>query len=484
MSLAEEPGSKRAAGSRTARNGETGTAPAVQGRGPGTAAEQLFAQAIELHRSGRLEAASATYGRLLQLEPDHFEALNNLGAVAQARGLHLAAVAAYRRALVLRPEDAGLLNNLGGALRAQGRRDEALGILHRAVAKAPRAPGIHHNLGLVLRDLGHFAESVACFDRSLEIWPNNVRVKLDRALSLLSAGDLRAGFEALEARFELPGYAALRDDLPRWTGGRLDGKTLLVRAEQNTRDSLQFARFLPALQSHGGRVIFECQPELVPLFANLQGLAEVRPLADPGAPSAKDGVQADFQVPLLSLPRILRTTLEAIPGRFPYVQPPRGAGFDLHHPDGSRLSVGITWAQPWASQPGIGLAPFFELLQQPQIAVYSLQCGPAAEETQRLGAAGLLHELGHLMRGYDDLARVLQQLDLIVTTDQTTAMLAGALARPVWLVLPSSADWRWALETETTPWFPTMRLFRQTAPGDWQGCFAEVGRKLRALVGG
>ena len=481
MSLAEEPGSAGGAGSGGATGTEDGPRKGPpKGPGGGSAADQLFAQAIDLHRAGRLEAAAATYGRLLQLQPEHFEALNNLGAVVQARGLHLAAVAAYRRALVLRPEDAGLLNNLGGALRAQGRRDEALAVLHRAVAKAPRAPGIHHNLGLVLRDLGHFRESAACFERSLEIWPNNVRVKLDKALALLSAGDLRGGFEALEARFELPGYAALRDDLPRWTGGGLDGKTLLVRAEQNVRDSLQFARFVPALQNHGGRVVFECRPELVPLFSGLRGVAAVRAL-DAAAP---EGPVADLQVPLLSLPRILRTTLDTIPGRFPYVTAPPGAGFDLHHPDGARLSVGITWAQPWSERPGIGLAPFFELLQQPNIAVYSLQCGPAADETQRLGAAGLLHEMGHLLRGYDDLARVLQQLDLVITADQTTAMLAGALARPVWLVLPSGADWRWALEHDTTPWFPTMRLFRQTAPGDWQDCFAEVGRKLRALVGG
>ena len=494
MSLAEDPGpdgaaeasaagsspagqragqaGPRQAGPRQAGPGEGGPAPPVLGT-----SGQLFADAVELHRAGRLESAASLYGRLLQREPDHFEALNNLGAVAQARGLPLAAVAAYRRALVLRPDDAGLLNNLGGALRALGRRDEALAVLHQAVAKAPRAPGIHHNLGLVLRDLGHFPDSLACFDRSLEIWPNNVRVRLDKALALLSAGDLRAGFEALESRFDLPGYSPPRDAPPRWTGGPLEGRTLLVRAEQSARDTLQFARFLPVLRGHGGRVVFECQRELVPLFSAMEGLAGVRPMDE--TPAA-----ADLQVSLLSLPHILRSSLDSIPGRFPYLAPPAGAGFDLHHPDGARLSLGIAWGLPWSDKHTAGLAPFFELLQLPHIAVYSLQTGATAKEIGRRGAVGLLHELGHLLRGYDDLSRVMQQLDLVVTSDQTTAMLAGALSRPVWLILPANADWRWTLEQDTTPWFPTMRLFRQPDSGDWQACFSEVGRKLRALVGG
>ena len=178
-------------------------------------ANREFAQAVELHKSGQLEAAFRSYARVLELDPCHRDGLNNLGVVLRAQDQDLAALAAYERALVITPDDPGLLANVGNVLRALGRFEAALGILHKAVELAPQAPGVHHNLGLLLQDLGHYDEALTCFERSLAIWPNNTRVKIDQAHSLLAKGDYPAGFRLLEARREVT-EAGQKPRLPDW----------------------------------------------------------------------------------------------------------------------------------------------------------------------------------------------------------------------------------------------------------------------------
>lgn len=443
-----------------------------------------FRHAVALHRQGKLAEAVRAYARVLEADPRHAEALNNLGVVLRAQGKLAAAVAAYRRGLALKPDDPGMLANLGAVLRSQGDSKQALAVLHRAVALAPKAPAVHHNLGLVLRDFGHSRDALACFERSLAIWPNNVAAKLDRAYTLLAAGDFAAGFKALEARFESDRRPVLVPGLGLWNGAPLGEQTLLVRAEGSLEDMLQFCRFLPAVKQRNGsssaRLVLECPRSLVRLLQGLSGVDEVAAFDScTSAPS--------LQSPLLSLPRILGFAPQGLPGPIPYLTAPADAGFALPRPKGARLALGIVWAeQPEGigqGAKGPGLAPFFDLMQRPDVAVFALQRGAAGGDLDRIGGRGMLQDLGARLPDLADLARLIEQLDLVVTSDPATAQLAGALGRPVWLALPQVADWRWALADDTTPWYPSMGLFRQPAPGDWSAVFAEIAGALDSLVG-
>jgi len=443
-------------------------------------ASREFARGIAFHRQGKLDEAARTYARVLELDPGHAEALNNLGVVLRAQGKPEASVTAYERSLALRPDDPGLLGNLGTALRSEGKLERALSVLYRAVALAPKAPSVHHNLGLVLRDLGHYDEALGCFERSLSIWPNNVSVRIDRALTLLAKGHYPAGFAALEARFEADRFQTLLPGVPIWNGGEIEGESLLIRAEQNVGDVIQFCRFATAAKRAGGRTVFECHPGLVPLLRTLEGVDEVVAFGE------REG-EVDMQVPLLSLPRILQITPRSLPGRKSYLSAPEGNGMVIKHPSGSKLSVGIVWArQPEDGtrqvSSGPGLLPFFQLMRRPEVAIYALQRGAPANDVKKLGASGLLHDMSNFVTDFEDMARVAVQLDLIITADTTMAHLAGAMGRPVWLLLPHVADWRWALDRSTTPWYANMRLFRQNKPGDWDSVFDEVARELESLA--
>lgn len=440
--------------------------------------EALFDLAAAKQRAGDLAGARLAYGRVLDIEPLHHDALNNLGVILRSEGKNLAALAAHERALALKPDDPGLLANLGNILRSLGRFNEALNVLHRAVSLAPKVPAVHHNLGLVLGDLGHHEDALACFDRSLALWPNNRRVKLDRAAALLAKGDYRTGFRALDARFE-PHGPEREGGPPVWNGEPLGTRSLLVEAEQSVGDTIQFVRF--AGQVKASRIVLCSPPELCRLLGTAPGIDATLPFGEP-----QDGF--DFRVPLLSLPKLLGTTLSSMPRRVPYLRPPIGAGFALTHPKTAKLAVGIVWTEtsedPAEAAEATGLERFLPLLARPDVAVYSLQTGARSSDLDDLGAAGLVHDLGPLLQTIDDLARVIEQLDLVVTVNSAVAHLAGALGRPVWLVLPTRPDWRWALERERSPWYPTLRLFRQPTPGDWDGAFAAVARKLHALVTG
>ncbi len=443
-----------------------------------SAAEREFAHAIRLHKQGELDDALRSYARVLDLDPLHRDALNNIGVVLRAKGRHLAALAAYERALTLQPDDPGLLGNIGNALRATGQLERALSVLYKAVSLAPQAPAMHHNLGLVLRDLGHYDEALACFDRSLTLWPNNARVRLDRALTLLAKGDYRAGFEGLEARREV-WDERLDQRLPIWTGGEVAGKSILLQAERSTEDTIQFVRFAPQVRARGARVVVACPAELRRLMASAEGV-------DEAVAFGQEPAGIELRLPMLSLPKALGTTLQSLPSRPGYVSAPEDSGFELKHPETAKLAVGMVWAdRPTAAGDapgGPGLADFMPLLARADIAFYSLQTGARGADLQELGAAGLIHDLSRLLNNIDDLARLIDQLDLIVTVNTTVAQLAGALGRPVWLVLPAVTDWRWVLERESSPWYPTMRLFRQPSAGDWRGAFEVVARKLHALV--
>ena len=429
----------------------------------------------------QLEEATRAYVRAIQIDPGHGEALNNLGVALRARGFYQAALAAYDRALTLSPDDPGLLGNRGNVLRTLGRYEEALVTLHAAVQRAPEVAGLQQNLGLVLRDMGHLREAIGCFDLSLELRPDHPGTRKDKAIALLAEGNYLKGFKELKASADSDESRARFARIPEWRGGTFAGQTVLVHGTWDLVNCVQFARFLPGLKARGGRVLLECPKSVHGLMSSVEGLDE---LLDLGC----DTWGIDQQVSLVSLPSMLGTTNRNIPAKVPYISAPKQAGFELRHPPSTRLSVGIAWRDLGVPQPNpvhaLRLDPFFKLLGTGDITFYSLQRGPAAAELQQLGAAGLVHNLSNLLTNLDDIARVIEQLDLVIAADSLVAHIAGALGKPVWVVLPVVSDWRWALDRDRSSWYPTMRLFRQKLRNDWDTPFADIAEALQSAKPG
>ena len=440
-------------------------------------AEREFIRGLELHRAEQLEQALKHYGNAATLDPRHAMAWNNMGVILRRQGKRKAAVTCYRRAVAILPKDSTHHSNLGNVLRDLGLLEEAEQHGARAVALAPQNAGAHHNHGLILQDLGRHDEAIAEFDKAIELDPGNVGYRWDRALNLLMLGDLAKGFAEYEVRWKLPQNPPPNIAAPEWTGAALDGKTILLWSEQGFGDTLQFARYAPMVKERGaGQVLLLAQPALVRLLSGTPGLDSV---VTEGAPRPR----FDCHAPLLSLPRLFGTTLETIPADFPYLVVPEG-GSSLR-PDRANLAVGICWAgKPTHKNDqnrSAGIEPFLSLLEEPGIDFYSLQKGPRAADLITSGAAALVRDLSNHIDDFADTARFIKQLDLVITVDTAVAHLAGALGVPVWVALSAVIDWRWMRGRSDSPWYSSMRLFRQKTLGDWSVPFNEMKAVLQGI---
>lgn len=445
-------------------------------------AARIFSEAADAHQKGDLDAAIDGYNRSLFLNPKVADVYNNLGVALRAQGKLEAAVACYRRSLVLRPASAAVFSNMGNALREMGRLQTAVASHQQAIKLASNNPEAYYNLGLALRDLGQVDQALACFGRTLALKPDHVDCHWDRALTLLAKGEYAAGFDEYEWRWKLDrspprGYAQ-----PMWDGGEMKGKTLLVHQEQGFGDMLQFARYLPMVKARAGgaTLVVEAQPELARLFSEIEGVDKV----------VERGAQLpsfDAYVPMMSLARIFATTLDSIPADVPYLKAPDMETLKLPPSLDKQFRVGISWAGRPTHKNDVNRScefrHFVEFLGIPGITVYSLQKGPREADIREHGCDGLMMNLAPRLTDFADTAAVIEQLDLIITVDTAVGHLAGALGKPVWVVVPFAPDWRWLLEDEGSPWYPNHRLFRQTEPGGWDGVFARLRKALREDMG-
>jgi len=439
-------------------------------------AMRAFQAAAEHHRARRLDDAVKGYGKALMLNPRIPDVYNNLGVALRAQGKLEASIACYRRALALRPNNSGVYSNMGNALRELGRLEVAKASHQQAVKLAPTSPEAFYNLGLVLRDLGESDAAMSCFDRTLALNPDHVDCHWDRSLALLQKGELKDGFDEYEWRWKLERSPPRDYEQPEWDGGDFKGKTLLVHQEQGFGDMIQFARFLPMVKAKGGTVVVEAQPELASLFSTLDGVDKV---VDKGA----ELPAFDLYVPMLSLGRVLGIDLDSIPADMPYMRPPELHPVQLPASLGRIKKVGISWAgKPTHQNDRNRSCPFnhfVDLLGLAGMTVFSLQKGPRVAEVAEAGAEALVTDIGTRLGDFADTAAVIEQLDLIITVDTALAHLAGALGKPVWVVLPYSPDWRWMLSRRDSPWYPSMRLFRQRRFGAWGPVFVDIRRALR-----
>lgn len=427
-------------------------------------------------------AAIDAYGRALALEPRFPDALGNLGALLFERGDLAAAAACYRKSLALVPDDPKTLNNLGNILVAQDALAEAVQCYDRAIALDPAFAAAHVNRGNALAEAGDLAGAAASFERALALDPERAEAQWGLALIALLKGDFAAGWPRHEARFRVEGFGgARRFAQPQWQGEPLGGASILLHAEQGLGDTLQFVRYVPLVAARGGRVVLEVPPELYRLLA-ATGAAETLIAAGDPLP--------DFAVhcPLLSLPLALGTDLATIPAAIPYIQaePAKVAAWSRALPP-ARLKVGLVWAgrpqhkrDRWRSLTLATLAPLAGI---PGVAFVSLQKGPAAEQASAPPPGMALTDRSADLVDFSDTAALIAALDLVIAVDTSVAHLAGALGKPVWLLLPEMPDWRWLLGRTDSPWYPTARLFRQPVRGAWGPVIASVADELRQLAG-
>nr|WP_279331591.1 MULTISPECIES: tetratricopeptide repeat protein [unclassified Desertifilum] len=424
------------------------------------------------HQLGDSQSAIAYLRQALTINPNYAEAHNNLGAALWQSEQSIKAIECYQSAIALKPDYLDAYNNLGIALRHHHQPQAAIEAYQKAIALQPNRADAYNNLGLAYRDLGEIESAIAQYQRAIQLNPNYADAHLNLAFAYLLLGNFQQGFAEYEWRWRHPNFNPNHSIPQFWDGTPLNGRTILLFAEQGLGDTLQFIRYAPRVKAQGGQVILECQPPLVRLLQNAPGIDQIISRGEQPLPPV------DIKAPLLSLPHILGTTPETIPPP-PHLPIPPSA-----HPisPSSHLKVGIVWAgSPHHKNNATRSIPFQQfkaLLEIPNITFYSLQKGPRVADIDR--EYPNLISLDDQLNDFADTAAAIAQLDLIITVDTAVAHLAGTLGKPVWLLLCFSPDWRWMMQGESTPWYPTIRLFRQPQPGDWHSVFTQVSAFLSA----
>ena len=444
-------------------------------------AKIAFSKGLSAHQNDRLDEALSYYAKSIQLDHQAAHAYNNMGVALRKKGLLQAAIASYQRAIQINPEDAGTHSNFGNALRAVGNYSAAETAHRHAVELDANYTDGLYNLGLVLKDQGRLTEATHYLCEALKKNPNYAEAHWDLSLVWLTMGNFEKGFREYEWRWHLPHVSPRVFDAPAWDGGIINGQTILLHAEQGMGDSIQFVRYVPFVSQRGASIILECQKPLVSLFENLEEGLIVVP-RDDNIPLPDFNCHA----PLLSLPRIFQTTLETIPSDDSYLKPDKvlQSKFQKLMPADS-LNVGITWAgKPTHKNDhnrSAGLEPFIELFGNNKITFHSLQVGPRSDDILNKGCQGLLHDHGHLLNDFADTAALISNLDLVISVDTSVCHLSGALGVPCWVILHHTCDWRWMTHRSDSPWYSSIRLFRQKNFGEWKYVFDNIATALMEL---
>jgi tetratricopeptide (TPR) repeat protein len=436
------------------------------------------------HRyKGNLDAAIAWYGQAIALKPDYFEAANNLAESFYQKGEFQRAIDSCRYAIKFKPDYPEALNNLGNALRRIGRPREAVEAYQKAIDINPNLAQTQDNMGNAFQAMGEFARAEALYRRAAELAPGYASPRWNLSLIRLRQGEYESGWELYDWRLKMPGMS-LRPDLPGipWEGSELDGKRILLVAEQGLGDTIQFIRYAAMVAQRGGRVTLACPKELHALLRHAEGVSNV--VAGDGPLPA-----ADFHCALLSLPKIFRTNRDAIPAKKSYLSadPALKEKWSQRMQAGpDALRIGLAWAgnsnhrenhlrsfDLWTLAPLVGA--------RDNAKFYSLQVAESAFQAIAPPKGMDLTDLGKEIADFSDTAAIIANLDLVITADTAVAHLAGALGKPVWVLLPFIADWRWLTDRSDSPWYPTMKLFRQTNAGDWEAPLRKIAEALLAF---
>jgi Tfp pilus assembly protein PilF len=427
---------------------------------------------------GNVSLAIASYARVLELNPDHAPALNNLSVALHSQGKLDAATACLRRAISIKPDYAEAHSNLGNSLKEQGKLEEAIGCYERALELNPDYFDAYNNLGNAHRAQGQLALSVSCYDQALRLKTDHPLVHLSRALSWLQMGDFERGWPEYEWRLHCKEYAIPAFRQARWDGAALKGRPILLYAECGFGDTIQFIRYAPQVSERGGRVIVACKKPIARLVASCPGVEQV---------VAEGDLLPEFAVyaPLMSLPLILGTTLSTIPARVPYLATDAELNSRWRAETGppGPFKIGVVWqGNPEYRQDrerSFRLAQLEGIARIPGVRLLSFQRVFGLEQLRETEGRLAVTDLGGRMSDFVDIAAALQSLDLVIAPDTSLAHLAGALGVRVWLALAFAPDSRWLEGRSDSPWYPSIRLFRQKRRGDWEEVFERMAAELR-----
>jgi Tfp pilus assembly protein PilF len=463
--------------------------------------DMLNALAVAVWRQRRAAEAEEIFRRAISIKPDAAYIWTNLGLFHAEQKRHAEAAESFRTVLEHQPDAFLAQMNLGIALSEQGQFDEASHCLLAALTLEPKSPAALQNIGMNLSRQTRWAEAVEFYERAAQIEPNNPDPQTMLGCVLIGAGDFVRGWAAYEWRLSRPEHKGARINRTFWNGDDFRDQTILLHYEQGYGDTLQFIRFAPLVKRRGGRVILMCQTPLVRLLSRCPGIDMVCDGAGYEPP-------CHIHAPLMSLPSILGTTLATLPANVPYLFAESALiehwrtelnqalgnedskfieGPGRRH-DGRRFLVGVAWqghpehqGDRWRS---FSVDEFAPVARVPGVRLVSLQVSAGREQVEALHGRFAVIDLSRRRgRDFSETAALMCSLDLVITPDTAVAHLAGGLGIPVWLALPYASEWRWLSDRDHSPWYPTMRLFRQNNFGDWAPVFERMAEALGDLLG-
>lgn len=445
-----------------------------------------------LQQKGELDEAIVCYQKASQFSPDCADAFYNLGSAFHHKRNLENAIVHYRKALALKPTPLAY-NNMGSALQEQDQLEEAIACYHNAIALDPNYSNAYSNLGVVLRDTGQVDEAFVCFQKALQHNSGNPGANWNIALLLLMQGNFKEGWQRYEWRWKVKGFQKRNFPQPAWDGTDLKGKTILIYSEQGIGDEIMFASCIPELISGSSLCVLECDRRLVPLFSRSFPSITVQERIGDSVPSPEMFSTADTKVAIGSLPLFLRPSLSRFPQQYSYLIPDdrkvslwRNRYSEL----GEGLKAGISWRggkiPSVQRERSMALEQWSKLFSINGAFFINLQYGDTTMEIrqaeEKFGISIHAWEDADPLKDLDGFAAQIAALDLVISVDNSTVHMAGALGVPVYALLPFTSDWRWMREFEDTPWYKTVRLFRQRIPGDWAGVLEQVHRSVSEAV--
>lgn len=436
-------------------------------------------------KTGDLARAESVLKQAVALQPDNALFLNNLGTTLQARQKFEAAIEHFRHAIAAHPENAETYFNLGCSLQHIDALEAAAESYQAALALKPDFFDAHNNLGITFRLLGRFGQARTHHDHAVLLRPRHDDAHWNRSLLHLLHGDWSRGWPEFEYRLTQSGWLRNyphKHNTPRWDGSALNGRRILIHDEQGYGDTIQFARYLPLVKSRGGHVILETRRALATLLSGFDGIDELVVRSDDHRPDTV----CDVHIPLLSLPLIFNTMPDTVPGTAPYLKAdPRKAAIWETGIQGDGLNVGVVWAgnpnhqnDAQRSCPPELFKPLFEL---EGVRFFSMQKGMDPRQKDNLFQQYPLIDTENRLTDFTDAAGLIHHLDLIISVDTAVVHLAGAMGKPVWVLLPMIPDWRWLMDRTDSPWYPSARLFRQKRRGDWESVIGQVRDNLVSI---
>jgi len=461
-----------------------------------TRAAVHFNRAIILHERQAYEDALEGYATAARLDPNFAEASNAAGLMLQQLARPREALAHYQQAIAVRPDFAEAHCNVGCMLRDLGDLPGALSHFNEAIKHQDDCVAAYSNRGAAYTELGRFAEALIDYDRTLDLMPDYAAAHCNRSYVHLVAGNYEAGWADFEWRMKVPGSSFTKEarefGRPLWRGEHpLTGKTILVHSEQGFGDTIQFCRYTAKLAAAGARVVLEAPAALVSLLESLRSVSHV-------IARGAELPDFDYHIPMMSLPYAFHTTLETVPADIPYLHPnpQKARSWSRLLGSKSHLRVGLVWSggfrpnQPelWAINRRRNI-PLEKLAawRHPNIEFYSLQKGQPAEsdlaelQRRRWDGPNIIDHTSRL-QDFSDTAAFLSQIDMVISVDTAIAHLAGAMGKPVWMMNRFDTCWRWLLDRGDSPWYPSLTLYRQRTPGDWDAVIEQVREDLRLLV--